>query len=362
MVCCAVLYMRYDIQFSRYEVLCALQTLAPALAMLSPPYRTISQTDAWNFLAAKCSSQRHRMQSANDIKQHHNARKDKLSPSIQIFGPLDRRCPRRATRAKGPIVQRFLRERYADAGTYSRLRPLLCSRLAISFLDGTIRRAEHRFAGTDLVIVMLDDIRLRILAHLRDLDVIVRRDASDGDEEAGDVDGGEGVVENDAGGGDGDDFLEDTTDAEGDDGGALQKGEFGGGHEEGEQAGEEEDGGGGEGALCLGEGGEACCERAEPFDGEGDEQEGEEHDWGEVEDAAERVGGRGVAEEQDLCETPAEAGEEGGGDDEDEAEGVEGGFAGDHHDDADGHGGDDEDEFDGWRFEPEEEGEEQHEG
>jgi hypothetical protein len=43
--------------------------------------------------------------------------------------------------------------------------------------------------------------------------------------------------------------------------------------------------------------------------------------------------------EEDLCEAPAEAGEKGGGDDEDEAEGGEVDFAEDHHDCADGHGG-----------------------
>lgn len=43
--------------------------------------------------------------------------------------------------------------------------------------------------------------------------------------------------------------------------------------------------------------------------------------------------------EEDLCEAPAEAGEKGGGDDEDEAEGGEVDFAEDHHDCADSHGG-----------------------
>jgi hypothetical protein len=44
-------------------------------------------------------------------------------------------------------------------------------------------------------------------------------------------------------------------------------------------------------------------------------------------------------EEEDLCEAPAEAGEKGGGDDEDEAEGGEVDFTEDHHDYANGHGG-----------------------
>ena len=48
-------------------------------------------------------------------------------------------------------------------------------------------------------------------------------------------------MEDDSGGGYGDDFFEDAADAEGDDGGALEEGEFGGCHEEGEHAGEDED-------------------------------------------------------------------------------------------------------------------------
>ena len=208
------------------------------------------------------------------------------------------------------------------------------------------------------VVVVLSAVRFRVVAHLRDLDVIVGSDTTDSDEQARDVDGSQRVVEDDAGGGYGDDLFEDAADAERDDGGALQEGEFGGGHEEGEKTGKEEDGDACEGTLCLGECDEAGCKRARTFDGEGNEEEREEHDWGEVEDAAEGVGGRGVAEQEDLRQAPAEAGEEGGGDDEDEAEGVEGGFAGHHHDDANGHGGNDEDEFDGWGFETEEEGEE----
>ncbi len=270
------------------------------------------------------------------------------------------------------IVQRLPRQLYADAGrphcyrhasagTYPRLRPLLCSRLTHSILDGSVRRSEHRFAGSD-VAVLLDDVRFGVEAHLRDLDVIVGGDTGDSDEKAGDVNRGEGIVKDEGGDRNGDDFLEDAADAEGDDGGALQEGELGGGHEEGEEAGEEEDGDAGDGALGLGQCGEAGGEGSGPFDGEGDEEEGEKHQRGEVEDAAEGVRGRRVAEQEDLRQAPAETGKEGGGDNEDEAKGVEGRFAGHHHDDADGHGGDDEDELDGWRFEAEEEGEEQHEG
>ena len=150
-------------------------------------------------------------------------------------------------------------------------------------------------------------------------------------------------MKDDASGGNSNDFLEDAANTKRNDGSALQKCEFGGGHEESEEAWEEEDADSQKSALTFCEGGEAGEKRAGPFDGEGDEKEGDEHDRGKVKDAAERVGGGWVAEEEDLGQAPAEAGEEGRGDDEDEAEDVEGGFAGDHHDDADGHGGDDED-------------------
>lgn len=69
-----------------------------------------------------------------------------------------------------------------------------------------------------------------VVAHLGDFDIVVCRDTGDGDEQAADVDGGEWIVEDDACCGDGDDFFEDAADAEGDDGGALQEGEFGRGH------------------------------------------------------------------------------------------------------------------------------------
>ena len=102
----------------------------------------------------------------------------------------------------------------------------------------------------------------------------------------------------------------------------------------------------------------------EAFDGDGDDEEAEEHHGREEEDAAEGVAGRGVAEQEDLREGPAEAGEEGRRDDEGEAEGGEIAvrLAGDHHDDAGGHGRDDEDELERGGFEAEEEREEEDEG
>ena len=62
-----------------------------------------------------------------------------------------------------------------------------------------------------------------------------------------------------------------------------------------------------------------------------------------------------------MGQGPAEAGEEGGADDEGEADGGEVDFAGYHHYDAHGHGGDDGDELDGGGFEAEEEGEDEDE-
>lgn len=63
-----------------------------------------------------------------------------------------------------------------------------------------------------------------------------------------------------------------------------------------------------------------------------------------------------------MGDSPSEAGEEGSGDDEDEAESAEVYLASDHHDDADSHGSDDENELYGWRFEAEEEGKGEDEG
>ncbi len=254
--------------------------------------------------------------------------------------PRQRRCCDTDTRANRAI-DKFGR-------TFSRL----LSRLIRTFaLGSSVNSAEHRL-GRAIVgvsvsafetLTWLIGFGLRLVTHLGDFDVIVRGDTANGNEQTADVDGCQRVVEDDAGGGNGDDFFEDTADAERDDGGALQKGEFRRRHEESEKAWEEQYGDGHDGPFGLRETDETSCESAGTLDWQGDEEQGDEHDGGEVEDAAEGVGGGRVAEEEDLSEGPAETGEEGGGDDEDEAEGVEGGFAGYHHDDADGHGGDDED-------------------
>ena len=63
-----------------------------------------------------------------------------------------------------------------------------------------------------------------------------------------------------------------------------------------------------------------------------------------------------------MSQGPAEAGEEGGGDNEDEAQGAEVDLACYHHDDAEGHGGNYEDELYGRGFEAEEKGEAEDEG
>lgn len=63
----------------------------------------------------------------------------------------------------------------------------------------------------------------RLLAHLGDFDVVVGGDADDGDEKAGEVDGGEGIAKDEGCGGNSHDFFEDAADGEGYDGGALQK-------------------------------------------------------------------------------------------------------------------------------------------
>lgn len=164
-------------------------------------------------------------------------------------------------------------------------------------------------------------------------------------------------MEHNTRGTDGDDFLEDAADRQGDDGGALEQGEFCGDHAEGECAWDEEQEEGFGHALFGDEDVEARDYGGGLLGEEGDGEERDEHDGGEEEEGCEGVGGCGMAEKEDLCECPAEAGEEGGGHGEGEAEGVEGGFAIDHQEDADGHGEDDGDEFDRGGFEAEEEGE-----
>ena len=202
----------------------------------------------------------------------------------------------------------------------------------------------------------------RLSPHLRDLEVIIHPDAGDRHDETRNVDGREGVVEHDSGGGDGDDFLEDAADGEGDDGGAFEEGEFGGDEAEGETAGEEEEQDAWDGAFGLGKYVEAGDDGAGALDEEGEEEERDEHDGREEEDGGVGIGGGGVAEEEDLRQGPAEAGEEGACEDEDEADGAELRFTRDHHNDAGGHGGDDGAEFPRGLLEAEEEREEQDEG
>lgn len=101
---------------------------------------------------------------------------------------------------------------------------------------------------------------------------------------------------------------------------------------------------------------------AEAFDWDGDNGKTEEHDRREEEDAAEGIACCRVSKEENLGESPAEAGEEGGSDDKDESNSVECRFTGYHHDDTEGHCGNNEDKFDGRRFEAEEECEAENKG
>jgi hypothetical protein len=72
----------------------------------------------------------------------------------------------------------------------------------------------------------------RLLSHFLELEIIIRGDASDGDDEAREVDRGKDVFENDVGSGDGNHFLENAANTEGDDACSLQKSKLGGGHQE----------------------------------------------------------------------------------------------------------------------------------
>lgn len=85
--------------------------------------------------------------------------------------------------------------------------------MTIPVLCDTVRSSEHRLAGTVGTIQLGVDGRFRVTTHLRDLDIVVRRDTGDSDEQAGHVDRGKGVVKDDAGGRDSDDLLEDAADA-----------------------------------------------------------------------------------------------------------------------------------------------------
>ena len=69
-----------------------------------------------------------------------------------------------------------------------------------------------------------------------------------------------------------------------------------------------------------------------------------------------------MPQQQNLRQRPSEAREETRSHDKDEADQIESRLARDHHDNAAGHCQDDEAELPAWCLEPEEEGEQQHEG
>lgn len=142
---------------------------------------------------------------------------------------------------------------------------------------------------------------------------------------------------------DGNDLFEDATDAKCDDGSSLKEGEFGGGHEEGEATRKEQDQDAQENTLRFRENSETLGEGAKPLNWDGNYSQADEHDWRKEEDTAERIACRWITEEENLCEGPPEAREEGSGDDEDETESAEVDFSCDHHDDANGHSGDNKD-------------------
>ena len=122
------------------------------------------------------------------------------------------------------------------------LPPLSASVVCIAILRGGGRA---RVGG--------EDFRSRIRPHLGDLEVVVARDARDRDDQAADVDDAQLVVEDDARGADGDDFLEDAADGQRDHVGALEEGEFGCYHAECEEAGDEKEGDGAGEAFVVGQ-------------------------------------------------------------------------------------------------------------
>ena len=184
----------------------------------------------------------------------------------------------------------------------------------------SVRGSGVSVMGCSVMEVSCVDLQQGLLSHLPDLDVVIRGNGADGDEQARDVDDSEVIVEDETRGGDSDDFFEDAGNGQRDDGCALQEGEFGGRHAEGDNAWDEDDGGAEENAFIVDEGGKAFPEGGEAFDGDSEQEEGDEHNWGQIEDAGEGVGGCRVAEQEDLGQAPPETGEEGCGDDEYEAD------------------------------------------
>lgn len=203
---------------------------------------------------------------------------------------------------------------------------------------------------------------LGIGAHLGDFHIIVAADAADRHEQARQIDQRQLVVEDDTGRTDGDHLFEYAADTQGDHGGPFQKGKLGRDHAEGEHAREDEEERREGTPVLVGEGHHAGEDLGRALNRGGNHDEGQEHHGSEEEEGGEGIAGGRMAEKEDLCQAPPEAGEEGRGDDEDEADGIEGRLAGDHHDDADGHGGDDEDELERRGFEAEEEGEDEDKG
>ena len=82
---------------------------------------------------------------------------------------------------------------------------------------------------------------LGFMPHFRDFDIVITPNSHDSNRQTKEVNGGHGVFEHLSGSYDCDDFLEDSSDGEGDDGGALEECELRSRHAEGDEAGEKED-------------------------------------------------------------------------------------------------------------------------
>lgn len=199
------------------------------------------------------------------------------------------------------------------------------------------------------------NILLCLLSHLSDLYVIIGDNGSHGGEQTDKVDESEAVVEDDSSRTDGDDLLEDAGNGECDDRCTLQQSELGCRHTKGDASREEEEQGSHDSAPFVGKDLEAFNEISNTLYGNSQGNEHEEHDGSEEEDARKGIRGRRVAEEEDLGQTPAETGEEGGRDDENEAAQLELDFTKNHENDTHGHGGDDSNEAPCWSFETEKE-------
>lgn len=126
-------------------------------------------------------------------------------------------------------------------------------------------------------------VQLRVLAHFADFDDVVRRNRRNRHDQARCVDRSQFVSKNDAGGTDGQDFLEDTADAKRNDRSTLQEGEFRRRHQECKATGEQQDAEAEKEAALLSHCDVSSINIPDAFDWDCYNEESDEHDRSEKE-------------------------------------------------------------------------------